>query len=141
VVDDGGGDVEEIGLVGVVAAGEAEVAQGDVAEQPQVGRLEADADAGELLAEAGEGLLAQGGGGGPAPVGAGAGPDGGDGGKDEAADQPLAPGAGGAGGRRCADGGRFHGPCPDGVMVPVGRPGGGIVRTPPAAVKRAWSEE
>ena len=41
VVDDGGGDVEEVDHVGVVAARHAQLADGDAAEQTQTGRFDA----------------------------------------------------------------------------------------------------
>ncbi len=94
VVNDGGRNVEEIAAVEVVAAGHAQVADGDAAEQTQPRRFEADAGAGELGGELGVDLPADGGGVGPRLVQQGRqGHDAQDG-EDQTSDQPLPPGHG-----------------------------------------------
>ena len=91
VVDDGGGDVEEVGHVGVVAARHAQLGDGDAAEEAQAGRFDGDVGAGELGGELGEDVGADLGGVGPVLVGDPAGADGGGDAENQAPHDPLAP--------------------------------------------------
>src|SRR5262249_38862268 len=68
VVTDGGGDVEEVGVVGVGTARQVQVGEGDAAEQAQMGPFEADVGGDELLAQLFHDQAASGGGVGPALV-------------------------------------------------------------------------
>src|SRR5262249_55466174 len=93
VVEDAGGDVEELRVVRVVGAGQPQVADGEAAEQAELGRLEGDADALELAGELVGDQAAHGGRVGPALVEDGAGGQAGDDGEHQRPDQPFAAGA------------------------------------------------
>ena len=94
VVDDGGGDVEKILAIQAVGAGDAQIADGDAAEQAELGGVESDADAalGEAAADLGDHQGADGGGVGPGLVSDGRQGRQAQDGEDQTSDQPFPPG-------------------------------------------------
>ncbi len=91
VIDDGRGDVEEVGFVEVVAAGHAQLAEVDAAPEVEACGLEADAGAAEAFGELGEDLASRGAGGGEHLEGDDDGHEGKHGGIDQDADHGFSP--------------------------------------------------